>query len=258
MFITILTSTWNRAHLLPRVYRSLCNQTFKDFEWVIVDDGSTDATRFMVDDWMETYPKFPLRYYRQKHSGKHIALNKGASIANGELLGVLDSDDELLPAAIENIYKIWNGIAGRSKFSGLGGLCCNIYSDPFPKSPMDSDNAELIFKYKLRGEKWGVTRTDLLRQFPFPEIPNTQYIPEGLIGLQMAKAGYKRRFVNIPFRIYHANEHDNLTHHKGNSAAGRLYYYLWVLRNEWRWFFQAPIVFIKAALLVPILYWQSR
>ncbi len=77
MRFTVFTPTFDRAHTLDRVYRSLCVQTFKEFEWVIVDDGSTDGTDDLVAGW-QTENRFPISYEKQPNQGKHIAVNLGA------------------------------------------------------------------------------------------------------------------------------------------------------------------------------------
>ena len=88
MRFTVCTPTFNRAHTLDRVYDSLMAQTFKDFEWVIIDDGSSDRTKELVSEWQSEAP-FPIRYEFQKNQGKHIAVNLGAQLAAGELFLVV-------------------------------------------------------------------------------------------------------------------------------------------------------------------------
>ena len=85
MLFTICTATFNRAHTLQRVFDSLSAQTLDDFEWIIIDDGSTDETKFHVSKWQETAP-FEIRYHYQPNKGKHIAINKGVDLAQGEFL----------------------------------------------------------------------------------------------------------------------------------------------------------------------------
>ena len=93
---TVFTPTCNRCATLPRVYASLAAQTFRDFEWLIVDDGSTDCTAALVDKWT-AQADFPIRYLRQENRGKHIASNRAVREARGELFLVLDSDDACVP-----------------------------------------------------------------------------------------------------------------------------------------------------------------
>jgi len=263
VLFTVFTPTYNRAHTLHRVYDSLCAQTLRDFEWIVIDDGSTDGTAELVANWMKS-ADFTVRYFRQEHRGKHIAHNVAVREARGQFVAPLDSDDALPPGSLERISASWNAIpvSCRAGYSGIGGLCCDqhgkIIGDYFPKSPLDTSMGELIYRLRIRGEKWGVTRTDVLRQYPFPELSGTQFVPEGLLGLQMSKS-YKRRYVNEVFRIYYRFENkepgQNLTNRASIStnAPGRFYYYLWVLNNDLEYFWRSPILFAKAAVMLPIL-----
>ena len=95
--ITILTPTFNRAHLLPRLFESLTHQTDFDFEWLVIDDGSTDGTSDLFAGNTFLSAPFPIRYYRQENGGKHCALNAGVKQAKGDFIFIADSDDWLLP-----------------------------------------------------------------------------------------------------------------------------------------------------------------
>lgn len=100
--LTIFTPTYNRINELERLYSSLISQTDFRFEWLIVDDGSTDDTENMVVSWLDTSP-FPIRYIKQPNSGKHVAHNLGATEASGEYFICVNSDDWLEPNAVETI-----------------------------------------------------------------------------------------------------------------------------------------------------------
>jgi glycosyltransferase involved in cell wall biosynthesis len=262
-FFTVFTPTFNRAQTLHRVFDSLCNQTLRDFEWVVVDDGSTDDTPELIDKWTGK-ATFPIRYLRQPNSGKHIAHNIAVREARGVLFAPLDSDDALEPDALERIRSTWLKIpvAERPRYSGIGSLCRdqqgNIIGVPFPTSPFDADFRESFFvRRRFGGEKWGISRTDVLRQFPFPDIHGTNFVPEALLGFQMARV-YKRRYVNEVFRIYYVGDEtggatltgrDNIA----RGALGRLYFYAWILNNEMAFFPRAPLPFIKAAVMLPVV-----
>jgi glycosyltransferase involved in cell wall biosynthesis len=261
-FFTVFTPTFNRAHTLHRVFESLRAQTIRDFEWLVVDDGSTDDTTELVGG-LARRDDFPIRYLRQPHAGKHIAFNLAVREAHGELIAPLDSDDELLPRSLERIREIWRAIpeGQRAGFSGIGGLCRDqhgvMIGDRFPTTPFDTTLSELVYRHRIRGEKWGVTRTEVFRQYPFPEVAGTQFVPEGLIGLQMSKV-YQRRYVNEVFRIYYRCEYQepgkNLSKRASlwSNASGRLPYDQWVLNSEIRHFWRSPFPFIKAAAMLPI------
>src|SRR6516164_10922801 len=97
--ITVFTPTYNRAGKLRQVFDSLCRQPGNLFEWLVVDDGSTDNTPSILEEFSRN-ASFPVRVLRQPNGGKHRAHNAAVQAARGELTIVLDSDDELLPGAL--------------------------------------------------------------------------------------------------------------------------------------------------------------
>jgi glycosyltransferase involved in cell wall biosynthesis len=258
---TVFTPTFNRAHTLHRVYESLCAQTLRDFEWIVIDDGSTDNTAALVADWMKT-ADFPVRYFKQEHAGKHVAHNFAVREARGQFFLPLDSDDACAPRALERMAYHWNTIPDddRGYYSGVDGLCSDqsghIVGDRFPSDPFDATLRERRYVYRIRGEKWGSTLTDIVSRFPFPTVAGTQFTPEGAIWLDIAKT-YKNRCVNEVFRIYYINDsHTGETLSKRKSvddAPGRLHYYVWLLNNDLDFFFYSPAPFLKAAAMVPML-----
>lgn len=208
---TVFTPTFNRAGTLPRVFESLQAQTFRDFEWLVVDDGSTDDTPQVVER-LRRNASFPIRYLRQDaNAGKHVAFNRGVREAAGELFLTLDSDDRCVPEALARFKHHWDAIPAerRAEFSAVTALCMDergrVVGDRFPADPLDADSIELAYRYRVRGEKWGFQRTDVLRAFPFPEPPGTRFVPESLAWLAIARR-YKTRFVNECLRVY--SRHD--------------------------------------------------
>jgi glycosyltransferase involved in cell wall biosynthesis len=121
---TIFIPTYNRAHTLPRALDSVANQSFDDFEVLIIDDGSVDGTDQLIKQLKEKYT-FPIHYYWQTNQGKHVAHNTALKFANGEFIVTLDSDDLLEPKALERFFFHWNQIPGtsREKYAGIEGLC---------------------------------------------------------------------------------------------------------------------------------------
>lgn len=249
---TVFTPTYNRAHTLPRVYASLVAQTFRDFEWVIVDDGSTDATEQLVAEWRRT-ADFPIRYVRQANQGKHVAHNAAVQAARGALFLSLDSDDACVPEALERLHACWRAIpdAQRDQFSGVTVLCRDqhgrVVGDRFPAEVMDGTLAEMTYRYKVRGEKWGFQRTDVLRQHLFTADPVRGWVPEGIVWDQVGSR-YRMRFVNEALRIYFV-EGPSLT--RGRPAAldayGRRLYYVHALSNHMGYLGVAPLQLLKAA-----------
>lgn len=230
---TVFTPTYNRAHTLHRVYESLKKQTFRDFEWVIVDDGSSDNTETLVRGWIDE-AGFVIRYFYQQNKGKHTAINRGVKEANGELFLTLDSDDEYLPRGLEILSYYWDSIPNeeRHKYSAVTGLCIDqkgqIIGEKFPKDITDSNAFEVFFKYKVGGEKSGFQKTDILKEFPFPEYEGERFVPEGLIWNRIGSK-YLTRYINEPVRLYYENGADSLsiaaTMIKAKSPKGSTLYY---------------------------------
>jgi glycosyltransferase involved in cell wall biosynthesis len=264
---TVFTPTYNRRHTLERVFDSLRAQTLRDFEWLVVDDGSTDGTPELIADWAKT-AGFPIRFFRQLHSGKHIAHNLAVREARGQFFAPIDSDDALLPNTLDTVARTWNEIpvSDRPGFCGIWGLCrdqngANV-GDCYPTSPLDAHLPEVNYVLRIRGEKWPVLRTDVLRKFSFPEIPRTPFIPEAMLWLEMGKT-YKIRCVNEVLRVYHVHDDrtgTTLSDRAGlkDSAPGRLCYYVWLLNNNLKYFRHSPLPFLKAAVMLPIVAWLSE
>lgn len=204
---TVFTPTFNRSELIARTYESLCEQTFQDFEWLIIDDGSTDDTARRVQTWQRS-ARFSIRYIYQRNSGKHRAHNAAIAQAAGELFAVLDSDDTLIPQAIERLLFHWISIPAseRCGFSGVSCLCMDrsgrLIGRAFPTPVLDCRHYEMESVHGVTGEKWGCHRTAVLRQFEFPEVAGEKYCPEGVVWNRVARS-YLVRHVNEALRIYH-------------------------------------------------------
>jgi glycosyltransferase involved in cell wall biosynthesis len=255
---TVFTPTYNRAHTLPRVYQSLKEQTFRSFEWLIVDDGSTDGTYELISRWQRENTDFLIRYSWQQNKGKHVAFNRAVQESRAEFFLPLDSDDACVPEALERFKFHWDSISieQRKLFTGVCALCCDqngkIVGDYFPFNPTDSNSLEIHYRYKVKGEKWGFQRSEVLRQYPFPEVKGARYVPEGVVWSTIAKS-YKIRFVNEALRIYfiqNALSSDQITHslsHPYRNPIGGAYYYAFQLNEESTWFRYSPWVFFKSA-----------
>lgn len=177
--LTIFTPTYNRINELERLYSSLISQTDFRFEWLIVDDGSTDDTENMVVSWLDTSP-FPIRYIKQPNSGKHVAHNHGATEASGEYFICVDSDDWLEPNAVETIL---HDITALDTEEGL--LHPKLFAQQtaldawFPDGADKIELADMRMKYGLVIETAIVFNTDVLRRHPFPVVHGERFIPEG-------------------------------------------------------------------------------
>jgi glycosyltransferase involved in cell wall biosynthesis len=228
----------------------------------VIDDGSSDNSRELIENWKRS-ADFTIRYIRQDHSGKHVAHNCAIREARGQFFLTLDSDDACTPQALERMAYHWSTIpeSERALYAGVSGLCSDqdgrVVGDQYPSDPFDCTAQEQLYIHHARYERWGSTLTDIVRKFPFPELKGTQFIPEGVVWLAIAKT-YKERCVNEIFRIYYIDDKESgatLSKRKSfdNNASGRLHYYVWLLNNEMEYFVYSPITFLKAAAIVPIV-----
>ncbi len=205
-FITILTPTYNRASLLPRLFESLLRQTNKDFEWIVVDDGSTDDTREVVANLKEKCGgAFPMGYVYKVNGGKHMAINIGAERARGELLFIADSDDLLTDDALETVANSWHDISDDKSFAGIAGLDIamdtrEVIGSGLPQEHIDCNAIDIRYRHHVTGDMKEVFRTEVLREFPFPEFAGERFCPEQLVWFRMARR-YKLRYINKPIYI---------------------------------------------------------
>ena len=199
--LTILTPTYNRASLLPRLYKSLCAQTCQDFEWIVVDDGSTDNTQEVVSSFkVENGDSFPITYIRKENGGKHTALNRGVRAAQGSLIMIADDDDLLPPDAIDIIRHSWVKIEFQASVGGIAGLDVNkrtgeIIGSGLPKEHILCNAMDIRYRYHVTGDLKEVFRTDVLKDFPFPEIAGEMFCPEQLVWFRIAQK-YSLYYIN--------------------------------------------------------------
>ena len=197
--VTIITPTYNRAGHLNKLYRSLQRQTVRDFEWLIVDDGSTDQTKQTVQDFC-AQGQVVIRYLLRENGGKHRALNTGISMIDAELTFIVDSDDYLPDDAVETI------LAYHAKYKGREGLCGYSFLRCYPDGKVNTayfKQDEEISTYRdvringgIGGDKAEVFYTRILKQFPFPEHEGERFLPEDLVWMQMSG----------PYQMVHVNK----------------------------------------------------
>lgn len=204
--ISVITPTYNRANLLPGLYQSLCKQSYHDFEWIVVDDGSTDGTLGVIEKMKKEQWAFPIKYCKKGNGGKHTAINSGIRVAQGEISLILDSDDELPMDALENIERVYSTVRGDISFGGVCGMMAHRSGEKISCIPVDDSDyldatgIDLRFKYHIEGDMCEVFRTQILREFPFPEIEGEKFCPEALVWNRIATK-YKLRCFNKV--IYH-------------------------------------------------------
>lgn len=200
--ITIFTPAYNRADLLPRLYKSLKEQTVDVFEWVIVDDGSSDSTKQVVNGFIEE-DVFPINYIYQNNKGKHFAINRGVKEARGELFWIVDSDDYLPRNAIALVKVKYNSISDNSKICGVAGRCVykngEIVGNEFAEDII-STSIDIRYKQKVTGDLVEVFKTSVMKEYPFPEIKGEKFCPEALQWNRIAQV-YQLLFFNTGIYI---------------------------------------------------------
>lgn len=207
MRFTVFTPTYNRAHTLERLYLSLQRQSVQEFEWIVIDDGSTDETESLFAEWQKSNREFSIVYKKIENGGKHRAINRALDIAEGELFFIVDSDDYLLDNSLEIVDRVEKSVPLNLKkdFAGVCGQ--DIYADGSLVGSTYTGNQYLdisyldIKRYGITGDKKEVFYTDVLRKFPFPEFEGEKFICECLVWGRIAKAGYKLRYFNEPIYI---------------------------------------------------------
>lgn len=201
MTITVFTPTYNRAHTLLHLYDSLLRQTYKDFEWLVIDDGSTDNTGSLFSEIMSEH-KLNIRYYKVENGGKHRAINKALDLADGDVFFIVDSDDYLVDNALERIDYWFDMIAPekeREKFAGVSGLRGKPSGQPigttFQGDHKDARYAERT-KYKILGDKAEAFYTDIIKKYRFPEFEGENFITESVVWAKIGNDGYLLRYFN--------------------------------------------------------------
>lgn len=187
---------------MQRLYESLCKQTFMGFEWVIVDDGSVDETRSLIQILSNREGTFfPIRYFYQENGGKHRAINRGVKEAKGELVLILDSDDSLPPTAIETVLKYFEPIKGDKRFGGVAGYMAHhdgtVIGQSAVQGVVDCSSLDYRYRYHASGDMCEVFRTEVLREFPFPEIKGERFVPEALVWNRIAQKYQLRWFRDV-------------------------------------------------------------
>lgn len=214
---TVFTPTYNRANTLHRVYESLLSQSYKDFEWLIVDDGSTDGTEKLVSNWIADNI-FSILYLKKENGGKISAIQHGLKFASGKLFLIADSDDRFVPEALETFQYYYESLnlCAKTFICGVACLCKDsatgeIIGEEFPTSPMVSDAIEIFYKYNVTGEKWGFLKTEILRDYFGPvDLKDVKFLSEYYFWYQIARQ-YKTIFINIPLRIYYRDTAGSLS-----------------------------------------------
>jgi glycosyltransferase involved in cell wall biosynthesis len=241
---TVFTPCYNSANTIHRVIESLKTQTFRDFEWIIVDDGSTDNLYEKIEKAIAEN-RFPIRFFRHTcNLGKPSAVNLGVLKAEGEFFLPIDADDSFALDALEVFFAAYNAFSEeiQKNVSGVMAHCKDQYGvfigTPFSLSssiavetPFVSDLFEMIYKHKVEGEKWWFVKTDIMKEFPYNTVVD-KFVTESTVWFAVANK-YKTIFVNKTLRTYYRDENPQRLskNTKKRYPAGFVYYYQEIINH---------------------------
>ncbi len=202
--LTVFTPTYNRAYLLPRLYESLCRQTSQDFLWMLIDDGSTDNTKQLIEQW-QTENKIEIQYFYKENGGMHTGHNLAYTKIETELNVCIDSDDYMPDNAVELILKFWKNNK-KENFAGILGL--DIYHNGeivsnkfFPNGVKAGKYYQLKGKFGFIGDIKFVYRTEVIKKYPaYPIFENEKFTPLGYKYL-LIDQDYDMLFLNQPLCV---------------------------------------------------------
>lgn len=247
--ITLFTPCYNCASTIGEVAECVNKQTFNDFEWIIYNDGSTDNSDEKIQDIILKYPHLDIKYINPGFNrGKHIAWNRVVDIAKGELFICADGDDTFEPDSLQFYYEKWKEVKDNPQCCGVLGLVDSmetghLHAGKWPEEGWESNYLDFSLKYKIKGETWGVTRTDILRQRHFPELYNG-YFGENYIWHWLAIQGYVYKCYNHITRHYRTVSTGSLmaTSKKRKVKPQQLIIsiilLLWEIKYTSRWFWR--------------------
>ncbi len=182
--VSIITPTYNRGNLLKNVYESLKKQSNRNFEWIIIDDGSTDDTESVVKKILDAHDDFDIFYEKKENGGKHTALNEAHKYIQGEYVLILDSDDTLIANAVEQILANWEKYKSDSDIGVITFLRGKSIENPIcyvknEKIPLDLLKHKRVCVYG--NDCCEVIRSDLFKKYPFPVFEGEKFMSEGVL-----------------------------------------------------------------------------
>lgn len=231
--LSIITPTFNRGNFLYEIFDNLNSYDINTFEWIIIDDGSTDNTKSIVDSFVSN---FNFKYYYQTNLGKHVAVNKGIELAENEFVVILDSDDLPLPNAINRILDLLDKL-NKDEI----GISVNLISNDgkdigILQNKIFSDTIQNAYvKKKITGDKWFIWRREILRSFKFPVYDNEKFVPEGIVYNRISNANYNLVFfpdVLLKARYQLTGYSNNVKKLKENNFNGYFNYYFEIVSSD--------------------------
>lgn len=251
--LTIFTPTYDREHTLSRLYQSLRKQTDKDFEWIVVDDGSIDNTEILIQKFVQA-GDIPIIYKKQVNGGKHRAINTALAEAHGDFFFIVDSDDYLPNNAVKIVN---NYVSQIRKMSNIAGVCGfrafpdgRVIAGNGIQHCIDMNSITIRERLKISGDMAEVYRTEILRHYPFPEFENEKFISEAVVWNRIAHKYMLRFFPEVIYMCEY--QPDGLTrsirkHHR-NSPKGTMLYFNEIMKS--------PLFGCVSKIKAAINYWR--
>lgn len=217
MMLTVFTPTYNRMRTLPRTYRSLLDQDCKDFIWLIVDDGSTDGTAELVEEWQKEDNGFEIRYVYKENGGMHTAHNTAYENIDTELNVCIDSDDTLAIGAVRKILEKWEQVRDKG-YAGIIGLDADMNTGEIIGSGFSSGLTEttVVGYYAAggMGDKKLVYRTEIINRYPpYPVFEGEKYVA----------LAYKYRLVDQDYKMAVLDEVLCNVEYQSNGSSGTMW-----------------------------------
>lgn len=229
--LTVFTPTYNRGYIIEKLYESLNQQTNKNFEWLVIDDGSTDNTSKIFDKILKKEHEYQIRYIRKENGGKHTAANLALELAKGDSFFVVDSDDVLTNNAIERALYYFDQIKDDENFCGVCGLKGffngNVIGTNVNYDVLDTTIIDYRFYRKIGGDKADVFKTKLLKQHKFPENEGEKWAPLSIVWNRFGSKLKVRYFNEIIYLAEYLEDGISLNRNKirRNSPKNTKQYY---------------------------------
>lgn len=237
--LTVFTPAYNRAHTIGRTYESLCRQTSQDFEWLVVDDGSQDNTKELVEGWIQEN-KISIRYIYQQNQGMHGAHNTAYANIQTELNTCIDSDDYMPDNAVEKIVTFWKE-HGSDKYAGILALdqeenTGKIIGTKFPEE-MKESTLQGFYAAGGKGDKKLVYRTDVINKYP----PYPLFEGERYVGL-----AYKYMLIDQDYKLLTLNEPLVIVEYQADGSSYNMFKQYWKNPKGFAFFRKTEMVTAKS------------
>lgn len=267
---SVITPTFNRAHTLKRVYTSLQNQTYKDFDWIIMDDASTDETETLVNSWIQQSNTFSIQYHKlPENKGKPNALNQGFQYCKRPITLIADSDDSFISHTLSELRQLWNTVDltdNSAKIAAIWTLTEDengkLVGEKFPHNFWQVGYKERILdrKRQVAGEKWHSWRTSIIKQYGLIHNDNA-FVGEAVSWKRINKE-YDFLCVNLIHRKYYSSP-DGLIQKKKKRIdveKQKYYYAYYLIKDEPLWDILMNSAYRRSAFeyLKALLYYRDK